>query len=83
MLVCFTCAQVVRQSTFYVPIASQFTFRLYAETFLSRAGVSDQDVKSMCLTMDFFPDGPGVNLTNTGYDLRYAGFAHTSFHLST
>lgn len=24
----------------------------------------------MCLTMDFFPDGPGVNVTNTGYDLR-------------
>ncbi|CAL8124131.1 unnamed protein product [Orchesella dallaii] len=61
---------VIRQSTFYIPLASQFTYRLYAETFLSRAGVSEMDVKSMCLTLDFFPDGPGVNVTNTGFDLR-------------
>jgi len=97
--------QLVSQKTFYVPLASQAAFRRFAETFLSRVGITEEDVHSMCLTIDMvsryilqcyliyavsfckikkmcilysslhmckfkFFSGPGLNVTNTGFDLR-------------
>jgi len=61
---------MVTQKTFYVTLASQSAYRRIAETFLSRVGVTDQDVHTMCLTVDLVSSGPGLNITNTGYDLR-------------
>ncbi|CAL8111964.1 unnamed protein product [Orchesella dallaii] len=61
---------LVSQKTFYVPLASQCAFRRFSETFLSRAGTTEDDVHSMCLTIDMVSSGPGLNVTNTGFDLR-------------
>jgi len=51
-------------------MASQFAYRRYAETFLSRPPNSEGELQSMCMTAEFLSRGNGVNVTSVGYDDR-------------
>ncbi|OXA60560.1 uncharacterized protein LOC110844669 [Folsomia candida] len=60
---------IIQQKTFYIPIASQFALHRYAETLLSRPA-SDQELNSMCLTVESSQSGAALNLTVVGFEFR-------------